>query len=371
MIRVLFFVSLAVLTGHGLIHLMGFAAYWPLAEIAELPYKSSVAGGRWQLGSGGMRLFSALWLLAAAGFAAGAAGALIGSSWWRPVVLATAALSLIITVLDWENAFRGAIISLVILLAVALLQGLHVTPKPLGGASGMAADRGMVAVPADLPAPVARYYQAISDGPLPMVTAAEFRGRGTLRFNGITFPARLRIVHIPGQAYRHDIEVTYYGRTLMRAKEQLIDGSARLDIPGGVVENDPQIDKAANLALWGQAICYPAVLLSYPGAAWEPVDADTARLVVPSGEGSDSFTVSFDADTGLIAWMEALRFKDEESGMVMWRVTPHGWMEVGGVKVPAATSLTWADEDGPWLAAEYDAVMLNGEVERYVLTGEE
>ena len=50
---------------HGLIHLMGFVAYWPLAKVPDLPYKTSLLDGRLELGVAGMRLFSLLWLLAA------------------------------------------------------------------------------------------------------------------------------------------------------------------------------------------------------------------------------------------------------------------------------------------------------------------
>ena len=64
MIRILA-ILLAVVTGlHGLIHLMGFVAYWPLREIKDLPYKTTLLGGKLDLGAGGMRLFSVVWLVA-------------------------------------------------------------------------------------------------------------------------------------------------------------------------------------------------------------------------------------------------------------------------------------------------------------------
>lgn len=31
---------------HGLIHLMGFVAYWPLKDVPELAYKTAFLGGR-------------------------------------------------------------------------------------------------------------------------------------------------------------------------------------------------------------------------------------------------------------------------------------------------------------------------------------
>ena len=64
MIRILA-ILLAVVTGlHGLIHLMCFVAYWPLGEIKDLPYKTTLLGWKLDLGAGGMRLFSVVWLVA-------------------------------------------------------------------------------------------------------------------------------------------------------------------------------------------------------------------------------------------------------------------------------------------------------------------
>ncbi len=105
----------AVMAAHGLIHLMGFVAYWPLAQIEELPYKTTLLDGRLAAGEAGMRLFGVLWLVATAGFVLGTGGFVAGAGWWRPVVAGTALLSLGICLLDWEVAFRGAIVDAIIL----------------------------------------------------------------------------------------------------------------------------------------------------------------------------------------------------------------------------------------------------------------
>jgi hypothetical protein len=105
---------------HGLIHLMGFVAYFPLASLPELPYKTAILDGRWQIGAGGMRLYSVLWLLAAIGFVIGAIGVVAGWEWASALLLAITLASLVITAFDWTPAFRGALIDIVIL-AVLLL----------------------------------------------------------------------------------------------------------------------------------------------------------------------------------------------------------------------------------------------------------
>ncbi len=107
------FVGVAII--HGLIHLMGLVAYWPLGEIAELPYKTVLVNGRFNLGATGMKLFSAFWLITTLGFVVGAIGLVTNQSWAMPVLLVTSVLSIIITALDWEVAFRGTIISAVMI----------------------------------------------------------------------------------------------------------------------------------------------------------------------------------------------------------------------------------------------------------------
>lgn len=83
-----------ITTAHGLNHLMGFAAYWPLAKISELPYKTSLLGGRWEVGAAGMRLFSVLWLLAALGLIASAVLLALKQKVWAPLMLVSVLLSL-------------------------------------------------------------------------------------------------------------------------------------------------------------------------------------------------------------------------------------------------------------------------------------
>ena len=101
---------------HGLIHLMGFFAYWPLVVLPDLAYKTSILGGQIELGAVGMRTFSILWLVAALGFFATSV-AMIGR-WhrWQSVLLSMTLISFVVTLLDWSAAYRGTIIDVTILI---------------------------------------------------------------------------------------------------------------------------------------------------------------------------------------------------------------------------------------------------------------
>ena len=176
-------------------------------------------------------------------------------------------------------------------------------------------------------------------------------------------PARFHSTHGAGHAYRHDIEVTWFGAPILTMTETSIDGHARLVLPFGVVENEPKVDLAANLALWGESCRLPSILATDPRVRWEAIDATTARLIVPFGAAKDSLTVRFDESTGLIRQMEALRFKAAaDEARTPWRIEPRGWQMFVGVRVPSPVSLPWLDEGTPRLVVTLDDVAYNVDV---------
>jgi len=119
-VKILFYGAGFVAVLHGVIHIMGFVAYWPLAKLAELPYKTAVLGGRWEIGPMGMRLFGLLWLVAALGFLVATVAMLMHLGWWRTAMISSIVLSSLVIALDWAPAFRGSIANLLLLVVVAL-----------------------------------------------------------------------------------------------------------------------------------------------------------------------------------------------------------------------------------------------------------
>ena len=120
MMRGLTLAAALLLLVHGLIHLMGMTVYMRLGEIDGMEYKTTLLGGRRNLGSRGILVYGALWGIAAVGFTAAAAGWMVGWEPWRAVLVGVALVSLALTTLDWRNAFLGAGINVVILAALWL-----------------------------------------------------------------------------------------------------------------------------------------------------------------------------------------------------------------------------------------------------------
>ena len=106
---------------HGIAHTAGFAESWRLAPASGVPYKTTVLGGRVDLGDRGIRTIGILWLAVAAAFLAVAAATVLDASWWRPAAAATAAASIALTFLELPQARLGTLINVIILGSVLLL----------------------------------------------------------------------------------------------------------------------------------------------------------------------------------------------------------------------------------------------------------
>jgi hypothetical protein len=367
MMRILFYVAIVIVVLHGLIHLLGFVAYWPLGEIAELPYKTTLLDGRFHLGQTGMRLFSVFWLLAAVGLVGSAISLVADRSWWLPLMLAAVLVSLVITVLDSSNAFRGALLSLVMLVPLLLVWGLRLQPQPFAAIPQSRQPLTAVALSPDLPAPVARYYQAMMGNEVPVVETAVITGRGTLRFMGITFPARLRFTHEAGQGYRHYIEATLFGYPVLKVNERYLDGIGKMELPVGVIENEPKVNMAANLGLWGESIWLPSIYITDSRVRWEAINETSALLFVPYETVEESFTVYFNPETGLIKRMEAMRYKDATSEeKTLWQLDIQDWDTYQGNLLPSRATVTWADEGSPWLIIKVEDIVFNVDVNNYI-----
>lgn len=115
MAKIITIIAAIVLVLHGLIHLMGTAVYMKLGTVEGLSYKTTLLGGRWDLGAGGIWVFGALWAVAAIGFVVAVMALLAGSGWWQPVLVGVTLFSLVLTALDWSSAYAGTIINIVIL----------------------------------------------------------------------------------------------------------------------------------------------------------------------------------------------------------------------------------------------------------------
>ena len=246
----------------------------------------------------------------------------------------------------------------------ALAKGARKIPAPFPEFTGGGGLTEFMDVPSGLPGPVARYVEVTCGDRLPVMSSAVITGRMTMRIKGLSLPGRWRFVHEVGTGYRHYMEVTVFGRTVTTGEEWYIDGHARLNLPGGAVENEPVVDRAANLGMWGEYLWLPSVLAQ---GQWQPIDEQCARLVVPQVDGPDQLVAWFDPNAGLIDRFEAMRWREAgDSEPVRWVTRNHAWTRFAGIGVPAVGSVQWADQPQPWLRLSIDDVVWNADVGDYL-----
>jgi hypothetical protein len=257
----------------------------------------------------------------------------------------------------------GALIALVVLSWL----GLQIIPKPFAPFPQKSQVQETIPLPEDLPAPVARFYRQIYGQQVPLIQSAVVSGRASLRIQGITFPGRFRFTHNAGQDYRHYIEATLYGLPLMKVNERYLGRESRMELPFGVTENDPRVNQGANLGLWAESIWLPSIWISDPRVRWEPVDQDTALLVVPYGEEEQRFVMRFDPQTGLPNILESMRYRGAESqDKILWINQVLEWGQINGHTVPTVSSLTWLDEGSPWAVLTAEELVYDVEVADYL-----
>ena len=107
-----------IIAMHGLVHVMYFVSYWPLAKLEDIPYKTTLFFDRRDVGQAGIRLFAALNLLVTIAFIIAAIALALDTAWWRPLMAVSAILSLVLNTLDFKMAYGGPVVNILILVFV-------------------------------------------------------------------------------------------------------------------------------------------------------------------------------------------------------------------------------------------------------------
>ncbi len=119
------YVLAALLLIHGLAHLVGFLVPWKLVKLDEMPYKTTLLGGHWDVGDAGIRGMGVLWLLVGGGlFVLGGTLALTGVV-SGDLLLGLSLGSAILCVLGWPDSKLGlpVNVAMVVLYLAARSQG--------------------------------------------------------------------------------------------------------------------------------------------------------------------------------------------------------------------------------------------------------
>jgi hypothetical protein len=166
-----------LLTVHGLIHLLGFAKAFELAELPQLTRPIPP-------------LIGVVWLAAAVLFLLAAGALFVWPRWWWAIGAGAIAVSMVAIVPSWADAKFGALANLVVLIGVAYGFLAH-GPVSLRAAYERDVERLLPASPAadvltdadlaHLPAPVQRYLRTSGVIGQPRVRNFRVRLHGRIR----------------------------------------------------------------------------------------------------------------------------------------------------------------------------------------------
>lgn len=122
-----------LLVAHGAIHALGFIWAFDLAEVEGLGGPSMIIAGL-ESGHPAILAFGILWLVAMVGFMIAGVGVALRTWWALPLAGAAAGISLVPTVVWWNDAWIGALFSGSILVAIVAIRPRFATPQSPGPA---------------------------------------------------------------------------------------------------------------------------------------------------------------------------------------------------------------------------------------------
>lgn len=200
-----------------------------------------------------------------------------------------------------------------------------------------------------LPGPVERWLQAL-EGTMQPTNSAVIEGRTRFRRDGRGFwlPIEAVMWHELGQHHLADLRVGIGPLTFIRGMDGYVDGRGFSRI-SHTLDIGPEIDQAAALFMWAEAILFPAAWREREEVEWSTVDDETTDVALPYGHERVSARLAFDPESGYPTDFTAERHKGPGGRPVEWSVGYSDWRTtIDGVLLPGLATATWSDDPGPW-----------------------
>jgi uncharacterized protein DUF6544 len=347
-----------VLVAHGLIHLLGFAKAFGLADLPQLTHPISP-------------LVGALWLLAAVLFVTAAGALFLWPRGWWVIGACAIAVSMMVIVPSWSDAKFGAVANVIALIGVMfgfLAQG----PASIRAAYERDVDRALARVPPDvplaeadlahLPAPVRRYVQTIGAVGRPRVRNFRVRMHGRIRSDPaarwIPFTAEqhsvvdepARMFYLTGSML--GIPVQGYHRYVGPSATMMVKAAAVVPVAAA---SGPEMDQAETVTMLNDlCVMAPGALIDR-AITWDPVDARTARAIFTNAGHTIRAELSFNDAGALIDFWSDDRYRTSADGKtvkVRWSTPLRDYRSLGGVRLASSGEGRWHDENGEWAYIE-------------------
>lgn len=357
---------------HGLIHLLGFAKAFGLAEVPQLSQHIS-------------RTFGLLWLGSAGAMALAAASLfLMPRSWWV-VALAAAILSQGLIVASWSDARFGTIANLIIL-AAALFGFASQGPLSFRAEFRREVERRLdkmtlsrqLLVEEDLtslPEPVRAYLRVSGAVGKPRVEFFSATWQGKIRggpdepwmtatavqHNFIRDPARFFLMDARKGLLPADVYHSF------------VDGSARMRVRAASLvpildSSGPELTRAETVTLFNDlCVLAPGALID-SRIRWEAVDSLTARGHFTVGGNTVAALLYFNDMGELVDFVSDDRLAASPDGRSFtprrWSTPLGSYRQMGDRRVSTHGAGVWHPPEGPYPYVELDLIELriNGDL---------
>ena len=163
-------------------------------------------------------------------------------------------------------------------------------------------------------------------------------------------------VHVLGRDEVRDIYLRLGPVTILRVLDAYVEGTGLTKI-GPVPQLGAEVDQAAWLAMWAEAIFWPRAW-AIGRLQWEAIDERHARARLPFGEGDELLDLTFDPATRFPNVYEVMRCKGA-GRKVRWRADFSDLRRFGSFWAWSHLLATWSDEPGPWYEAWIDDMETN------------
>ncbi|MCW5925063.1 MAG: hypothetical protein KIS77_22290 [Saprospiraceae bacterium] len=358
--RLLFALILLI---HGLIHLMGFAKAFKLADVPQLAGSFSKTSG-------------VLWLVVALLFIASVLFLFLKKDWWWMVAVPAVLLSQILIFTQWRDAKFGTLANIIALAGIVLAYGswsfntmvkkelAAFFPKEISARTILTKE-----TLAPLPPVVQRWLERSGVVGKELVQIAHLKQTGEMKTkpdgSWIPFEAeQWNTLDKPGFIWTTQIQAAP-GMTLA-GRDKYVDGRGNmliklLSLYPIADAKGPETDQGTMLRNLAEICWWPSAALSEQ-IQWEQLDTLSAKATMTFGGITASGIFRFNVE-GDMASFEAKRYYDRKEGATLedWLVVNKGYREFGGVRVPYKSEITWKLKDGDftWLKLEIADIQYN------------
>lgn len=357
------YLFIAIVILHGLIHLMGFAKAFRLAELDQLTSPISKPMG-------------IIWLTASLFLLFGGVLYIINKPHAWQITGVGFIISVFLIISFWKDARIGMIVNA--LLLPVLLTNLgswnferkaHQSVKEM-----LAVSNQQVIRESDiqsLPAPVHGWLNKVAASNELTTSYAKIIQCGTMRTSPNASWSSFHATHWasfdkPGFVWCAKMDV---GPGLhVAVMDKFVEGKGSMEIElQSLINMDnasgPAIDEGAMQRYLAEIVWTPSFALS-PYISWEPLDKHRAKATMNFQNSKASVVFTFNAE-GLVKQVEANRFYYQKNGHTKerWVVTidESSYKRFNGALIPAKSSITWKLNQGDfnWFQLEVLAVHLN------------